>query len=61
VAISAPNDTLAASGVSSVTFYLDGHRLVHLTSRNAHRGLLSVRINPSKLRIVATMTLSPTR
>ena len=43
--------SLRANGVSSAIFYLDGRRIARLTSRNAHRGLLSVRINPAGLHI----------
>jgi len=43
--------SLRANGVSVAIFYLDGHRIARLTSRNAHRGLLSVRINPAGLHI----------
>lgn len=45
--------SIRAKGVSSVVFYLDGHKLKTLTSKNARKGLLSVRIDPSKLRIGA--------
>lgn len=43
--------SIRATGVSGVTFYLDGRRIARLTYRNAHRGLLSVRINPASLRV----------
>lgn len=43
--------SVRSNGVSSVIFYLDGHRIGRLTSKNAHKGLLSIRINPSKLNV----------
>lgn len=57
-----------SAGVQSVTFYLDGHKLKTLTYRNAHKGLLSIRVDGSKLkvgahRLVAKVTMkqsSPT-
>ncbi len=56
--------SIASNGVSSVSFYLDKHRLARLTYRNAHGGLLSVRINPAKLKLgahhlVAKITMKP--
>jgi hypothetical protein len=45
--------SIRANGVSSVIFYLDGHRLGRLTSKNAHKGMLSMRINPAKLKVGA--------
>ncbi|MHB8532636.1 MAG: DUF7507 domain-containing protein [Solirubrobacteraceae bacterium] len=43
--------SIKAAGVGAVSFYLDGHRLKTLTAKNARRGLLSVRIDASRLRI----------
>jgi hypothetical protein len=45
--------SIRATGVSSVIFYLDGHRLGRLTFKNAHKGMLSIRINPAKLKVGA--------
>ena len=45
--------SIRANGVSSVIFYLDGHRIGRLTYKNAHKGLLSIRINPAKLKVGA--------
>ena len=43
--------SVKSTGVTSVVFYLDGHKLRTLTaSRNSRKGLLSVRIDPAKLR-----------
>ncbi len=41
--------SLKATGVAGVTFYLDGHKLKRLTAHNAHKGVLSLTIDPSKL------------
>lgn len=54
-----------SAGVQSVAFYLDGHKLRTLTYRNAHKGLLSIRIDGSKLkvgahRLVAKVTMKQT-
>jgi len=43
--------SIRAKGVSSVIFFIDGHRLSKLTARNARHDLLSIRINPAKLRV----------
>lgn len=43
--------SLKAAGVASVTFYLDGHKLRTLTAKNAHKGLLTLLINPDKLKV----------
>lgn len=43
--------SIKSKGVASVTFYLDGHKLKRLTSKNARKGLLSVLIDAAKLRI----------
>lgn len=45
--------SIRSAGVSSVTFYLDGHKLKTLTSKSSHKGLISVRIDPSKLKVGA--------
>jgi hypothetical protein len=43
--------SLKAAGVASVTFYLDGHKLRTLTAKNAHKGLLTLLIDPDKLKV----------
>ncbi len=43
--------SVKAAGVNTVVFYLDGHRLKTLSSKNARKGLLTVRIDASKLHI----------
>jgi hypothetical protein len=43
--------SLKAAGVASVTFYLDGHKLRTLSAKNAHKGLLTLLINPDKLKV----------
>lgn len=43
--------SLKAAGVASVTFYLDGHKLRTITSKNAHKGLLTLLIDPDKLKV----------
>lgn len=40
-----------SSGVQSVTFYLDGHRLKTLTYRSAHKGMLSIKVDGAKLKV----------
>lgn len=55
--------SIKAAGVQSVTFYLDGHKLKTLTSKNAKKGLLTITIDPSKLKVgahklVAKITMS---
>jgi hypothetical protein len=57
--------SIKSTGVKSVTFYLDGHKLKTLTSHNAHAGLLSISINTSKLklgahRLLAKITMAAT-
>jgi hypothetical protein len=56
-------------GVASVTFYLDGRMLKRLTAKNAKHGLLSVRVDPTKLeagrhsltaRVAMALPTSPT-
>jgi hypothetical protein len=43
--------SIKAADVASVTFYLDGHKLRTLTAKNAHNGLLTLLINPDKLKV----------
>jgi uncharacterized repeat protein (TIGR01451 family) len=43
--------SLKAKGVSSVAFYLDGHRLRTMSARSARRGLLTITIDTSRLRV----------
>jgi hypothetical protein len=43
--------SIKSAGVHSVTFYLDGHKLKTLTYKNAHSGLLSLQIDPSKWKV----------
>jgi len=45
--------SLRAKGVSAVSFYLDGHRLRTLSARSARRGLLSISIDSSRLKVGA--------
>lgn len=45
--------SIRSAGVSSVVFYLDARRLSRLTSKNAHKGLLSIKIDPSRLKVGA--------
>jgi len=45
--------SIRSAGVASVTFYLDGHKLKKLTAHSAHGGLLSIAIDPTKLRVGA--------
>jgi hypothetical protein len=57
--------SIKSAGVASVTFYLDGHKLKTLTAKNAHKGLLTVEINPAKLKVgahklVAKITMART-
>jgi hypothetical protein len=40
-----------SAGVESVTFYLDGHKLKTLTAKNSRKGLLTIEINPAKLKV----------
>ena len=55
--------SVRAAGVHSVTFFVDGHKLKTLTSKNAHKGLLSIQIDPAKWklgphRLVAKITMA---
>jgi|GEM_PF-1912495 hypothetical protein len=43
--------SIKAANVASVTFYMDGHKLRTLTAKNAHKGLLTLLINPDKLKV----------
>ncbi|MGO9322039.1 MAG: hypothetical protein ACLQBY_14720 [Solirubrobacteraceae bacterium] len=57
--------SIRSAGVASVTFYLDGRKLKTLTAKNAHKGLLTIEINPAKLKIgahklVARITMTHT-
>ncbi len=45
--------SIKSAGVASVIFYLDGHKLRRLTAHSAHGGLLSITVDPSKLRVGA--------
>lgn len=45
--------TIKSAGISSVVFYLDGHRYKRLTSANGRKGLLSIHIDGSKLKVGA--------
>jgi hypothetical protein len=43
--------SVKSADVASVTFYIDGHKLKTLTAKNAHKGLLSIEIDPAKLKV----------
>jgi uncharacterized repeat protein (TIGR01451 family) len=45
--------SVKSANVASVAFYLDGHLLRRLSAGSAHKGLLSIRINASKLKVGA--------
>lgn len=45
--------SVRSAGVASVTFYLDGRKIKHLTAANAHKGLLSVTIEAARLKVGA--------
>ena len=56
--------SVKSAGVKSVVFYLDGHRLRTLGPANSRNGLISIRIDVSKLkvgphRVKATITMKP--
>ncbi len=56
--------SVRSAGVKSVVFYLDGHRLRTLGPANSRKGLISLRIDVSKLkvgvhRVKATITMKP--
>jgi hypothetical protein len=50
--------SVKSAGVSTVVFYLDGRRLKSLSAKNAHKGLLSVRIDATKLKVGAHRVLA---
>ena len=57
--------SIKSAHVASVTFYLDGRKLKTLTAKNAHKGLLTIAIDPSKLKVgahklVAKITMTHT-
>jgi hypothetical protein len=57
--------SLKAKGVAKVTFYLDKHKLRTLTAKNAVKGLLQLKIDPSKLtvgphKLLAKITMAAT-
>jgi len=45
--------SIVSAGVASVTFYLDGRKVRTLTSRNARKGMLTIEIDPAKLKVGA--------
>jgi uncharacterized repeat protein (TIGR01451 family) len=45
--------SVKSANVASVSFYLDGHLLRRLSATAAHKGLLSIHINASKLKVGA--------
>lgn len=56
--------SIRANGVRSVSFYMDGHKLKTLSARNAHKGRLTLLIDPSTLsvgahRLMAKITMVP--
>ncbi len=57
--------SLKAKGVARVTFYLDKHKLRTLTAKNAVKGLLRLKVDPSKLtvgphKLLAKITMAAT-
>jgi uncharacterized repeat protein (TIGR01451 family) len=57
--------SVTSQGVSSVVFYVDGHRVVRRTSHSTSSGLISIRINGAKLkagvhRLLAKITMIQT-
>jgi hypothetical protein len=50
--------SVKSAGVGTVVFYLDGRRLKSLSAKNAHKGLLSVRIDATKLKVGAHRVLA---
>jgi hypothetical protein len=50
--------SLRSRGVSSVTFYLDGHKLRTMSARSARRGQLTITLDASKLRVGAHRLLA---
>lgn len=56
--------SVKSAGVKSVVFYIDGHKLRTLGPSSARKGLLSIRIDVSKMkvgahRVKATITMKP--
>jgi hypothetical protein len=43
--------SVRAAGVGSVSFYLDGRKLRRMTAHSARRGLLSITIDPTRLKV----------
>jgi hypothetical protein len=57
--------SVTSPGVSNVTFYIDGHRVVRRTSHSTSNGLISIRINGAKLKagihsLMAKITMTQT-
>jgi hypothetical protein len=57
--------SVTSPGVSNVTFYVDGHRVVRRTSHSTSNGLISIRINGAKLKagihsLMAKITMTQT-
>jgi hypothetical protein len=57
--------SLEAKGVAKVTFYLDKRKLRTLTAKNAVKGVLELKLDPSKLtvgahKLLATITMAAT-
>jgi hypothetical protein len=57
--------SVTSPGVSSVVFYVDGHKVVRRTSHSTSNGLISIRINGAKLkaglhRLLAKITMIQT-
>ncbi|HEY4997008.1 MAG TPA: hypothetical protein VII03_03365, partial [Solirubrobacteraceae bacterium] len=58
------NVSVRAAGVRSVSFYIDGHKLGTLSAKNARKGRLTYRIDPSRLavgahQLMAKITMKP--
>ena len=43
--------SVKSKGVSSVSFYLDGHRLKTMTAKSARKGLIAITVDPTKLSV----------
>jgi hypothetical protein len=43
--------SVKSAGVHSVTFYLDGRKLRTMTSHSAHKGVITIEIDPAKLKV----------
>jgi hypothetical protein len=57
--------SIKADGVARITFYMDKHKLRTLTAKNARKGLLTLKIDPSKLavgrhKLLAKITMAAT-